>query len=626
MDYLKYTYDDGNQLTGVKDHYNNTTANSMGGFKDGNTTPVDYAYDTNGNMTVDKNKNITSITYNYLNLPKQIQFDNTSPLTDGTISYVYDATGVKIEKSVSQVGSGTTFTQYAGNHIYKKTVPVVNNPNPPTYEFKLEFISQPEGYIEPNATGGFDYIYQYKDHLGNIRLSYKQEGLESVIDDFNDGTTGSWGAYASTISNVNNSLKVSVSGGGFGVYKTLSVTAGEPIHIRLNLDKGTTDKVVLNEFSQGNLSDLTEGSNNITYTPTTTGDFHLLIAKDPTSSDVGTQTYFNVDDIEITMGEDELVIVEENNYYPFGLKHKGYNNIVSANANSVARKFGFGGKELQDELGLDWYDVSARNYDPAIGRWFNPDPLAEEFSDWSPYTYAFNNPIYFIDPDGMAAVPPDDYVFNENGDYVRRDINNKPDKIVIENSKTQEIQGKYNFNDPNDVVDINSGKINKVRMVTQNEIGDEIVKNGSALTVARGESAFKYIERESRPPGDESIFSGISTGKLDGVSTSKLVQNGIGALTLIKGNGSSRDGTGYNYKDFGNFIWGRSGKALNLGITTLQFGAHLNNAFNGNSDNGGMKTGIRDSEADQRAIRAGYYYPNGVPIYKDPLTSSPRGE
>ena len=271
----------------------------------------------------------------------------------------------------------------------------------------------------------------------------------------------------------------------------------------------------------------------------------------------------------------------------------------------------------------------------AIARWTGIDPVTHH--TMSTYTAFDNNPVFFIDPSGAETdfsdtlkytlePPPDDYVFNENGDYVRRDINNKPDKIVIENSKTQEIQGKYNFNDPNDVVDINSGKINKVRMVTQNEIGDEIVKNGSALTVARGESAFKYIERESRPPGDESIFSGTSTGKLDGVSTSKLVQNGIGALTLIKGNGSSRDGTGYNYKDFGNFIWGRSGKALNLGITTLQFGAHLNNAFNGNSDNGGMKTGIRDSEADQRAIRAGYYYPNGVPIYKDPLTSSPRGE
>ena len=72
MDYLKYTYDEGNQLTGVKDYYNNTTSNSMGGFKDGNTTPVDYAYDTNGNMTVDKNKNITSIHYNHLNLPTKI--------------------------------------------------------------------------------------------------------------------------------------------------------------------------------------------------------------------------------------------------------------------------------------------------------------------------------------------------------------------------------------------------------------------------------------------------------------------------------------------------------------------------------------------------------------------------
>jgi len=82
-------------------------------------------------------------------------------------------------------------------------------------------------------------------------------------------------------------------------------------------------------------------------------------------------------------------------FYPFGLKHKGYNNVVSANANSVARKFGFGGKELQDELGLDWYDVSARNYDPAIGRWMNLDPLAEQMRRHSPYNYAFNNPLVF---------------------------------------------------------------------------------------------------------------------------------------------------------------------------------------------------------------------------------------
>ncbi len=98
-------------------------------------------------------------------------------------------------------------------------------------------------------------------------------------------------------------------------------------------------------------------------------------------------------------------IIEESNYYPFGLKHKGYNNVVSSNGNSTAQKFGFTGKEHQDELGLGWIDITARNYDAALGRWMNLDPLAEMMRRHSPYNYAFNNPIYFTDPDGMMPCP-----------------------------------------------------------------------------------------------------------------------------------------------------------------------------------------------------------------------------
>jgi RHS repeat-associated protein len=159
---------------------------------------------------------------------------------------------------------GSSVTQYAGNFIYENG--------------SLAFFSHPEGYVFREGTGEYRYVYQYRDHLDNIRLSYTEDPSNP----------------------------------------------GQP------------------------------------------------------------------------------TIIEENNYYPFGGRHQGYNNGGdTALGNDLAQMWKFGGKELDESLGLDTYDFGARNYDPWLGRWMNIDPLAEQMRRHSPYNYAFDNPIWFIDPDGM---------------------------------------------------------------------------------------------------------------------------------------------------------------------------------------------------------------------------------
>jgi RHS repeat-associated protein len=221
------------------------------------TASSTFLYDKNGNMTKDTRKSITSIIYNYLDLPRVVTIGGQ------TITYTYDALGTKLRKVY-----GITITDYAGNYTY------INS--------SLNYFSNTEGYFRVTSTGSTlvgNYVYQYKDHLESIRLSY--------ADNNNDGV----------------------------------ITAGTEI-------------------------------------------------------------------------------VKESNYYPYGVRHLGYNGgIYSTN---LGEKKQFTGAEYQDDNSIDWYDVSARNYDPTLGRWMNLDPLAEQMRSISPYNYAFNSPMLFTDPDGMS--------------------------------------------------------------------------------------------------------------------------------------------------------------------------------------------------------------------------------
>jgi len=289
IDDLEYGYHPQrlNQLMKVTDH-----STSPQGFKGriNISDDYDYDYDANGNMTEDKNKGISLIKYNHLNLPTEIVFG-----TQGKIEYLYTATGQKMTKRVTDTGVVVTTEYLSGGFQYRNA--------------ELQFFPQAEGYVKATLLRNgysFNYVFNYTDHLGNIRLSYSL--------------------------NTNNELKV----------------------------------------------------------------------------------------------------LEENHYYPFGLKHTNYNSdlqvfgreeddtkvvikrpllVLPLNPSnliltlSANYNYKYNGKELQTELGLELYDYGARNYDPAIGRWMNIDQLAETSRRWSPYTYAYNNPMYFVDPDGRENIP-----------------------------------------------------------------------------------------------------------------------------------------------------------------------------------------------------------------------------
>lgn len=513
LDKITYTYKQTDQVSNqlrkiTEDNAIGDIDHKLGDFTDKNTTTDDYDYDGNGNLKYDYNKKITSIEYNHLNLPWKLTVQNDDGTSKGSITYMYDAAGNKLEKRVSENAAGyngntakQTSTAYLGAFVYQNNL--------------LQFFGHEEGMVRKKTDGTFAYDYFLKDHLGNVRSVLTDESrkdiypaatLEGSVNNSADAIYVENGFYTINSANIvdksvatgiteypNNNIVLNnnpnsntsansqkiyqlngTGGGKTGLGITLRVMAGDKIDVfgksyyfQNNANDNPSNNLpVLSVLASllntpGNTVTSMHGAvsasqiNSVSGAPV--GDFlqnnrtpvtsskprayiNYIILDDhfsyidgnvsPVGDNPGVKDHHNdatMQSIDILKNGyiyiycsnespvnvffDNLQVIqtrgpllEEMHYYPFGglLSH-----ICSQAAGELSSKYQFGSKEKQekefsDGNGLEMYDFAARMYDAQIGRFIRMDPLSEISRRWSPYTYAYNNPFRFTDPDGMA--------------------------------------------------------------------------------------------------------------------------------------------------------------------------------------------------------------------------------
>jgi RHS repeat-associated protein len=215
-------------------------------------------------------------------------------------------------------------------------------------------------------------------------------------------------------------------------------------------------------------------------------------------------------------------IAQQTDYYPFGLEI-----AVSGTSDNQIK---YNSKELQTDAKLGWYDYGARFYDPVIGRWHVVDPMAETSRRWSPYTYCFNNPIRFIDPDGNTGVVYKTDKQNSDGKPIAivksniyiygADATQSVAQTLQTNTLDQFNNGGNYFNANIDGTDYEVQFEITVQVINSNDVDDKLVEGGYANLNA--ENNFYEIRNDISDDGQTLNGPGNTGGNAGVLKTSEI--------------------------------------------------------------------------------------------------------